>query len=108
MFQKNAYEEAGEQCYRDLEERLAAYYGPALPQHPLPEVAWLQLRAQLDVARRVPVRRRRARWSGYTRLKSRQVVPLSLQEAFAGLLVQADYRRPQPDLRCHFNPRLTH
>jgi len=89
-----------------MEKRLTAYYGPALPPHPLPEAAWLQLRDQLEQARRVPLRKQGGRRIGYTRVRRQQVVPASFQETFAALLSQIDYRRPSPDLRCHFSSRL--
>lgn len=107
MSQKNAHVKTEERCYRDMEERLTAYYGPALPPHALSEAAWLQVRAQLDVTRRVSSHERRVRWPGFARLRSKQTIPPNLRRVFVELLAQINYRRPQPVLRCSFNARLS-
>lgn len=88
-----------------LDERLAAYYGPALPPHQLSEAAWLRLRTQLDQERRVPLHRAGMRWPGHMRVKRGQAAPEHLQTTFAALLSQIEYRRPAPDLRCTFSAR---
>ncbi len=105
MFQKNAHTGVGEQVSQDLEERLVAYYGPALPPRALPEAAWLQVRDGLEKARRAPRRRRRARRVGYAHSRYNQPVPTALQETFAALLARISYHRPYPILRCDFSPR---
>lgn len=93
MFQKNAHIRAGEQPSRDLEERLAAYYGPALPPRTLPETSWLQVRDELAKARRAPQRV--------------QAAPPALEETFGTLLTRINYRCPYPALRCDFSSRTT-
>lgn len=105
MFQKNAQAKPGEMCSQKLEQRLAAYYGPALPARPLPETAWLQLRAQLDQAQREIPRRSRVRWPGYVRARRSQTVPSNFQQTFAALLTQIDYQQRSPELDCRFSSR---
>ncbi len=106
MYEKKACAGAEKSRYQDIDERLAAYYGPALPPRVLPEAAWLQVRAQLDVTQRASSYERRVSWPGFARAGSRQAVPAHLQAVFTELLVQADHRRPQPNLRCSRTPRL--
>jgi len=72
--EKQAMQAGEERSLLDIERRLSAYYGPALPAHPLPEVAWLRLRDQLHPH----AQPRRSRFvlavRGYQR--ARQAVPL--------------------------------
>ena len=92
---------------QEVEERLATYYGPALPPHPLSETAWLQLRDQLGPARRAPRRRfdlQRLRLPGARR---NLAAPANVQEIYAALLARIAYRRSQPDLRCQLSARRT-
>ena len=105
MFQKNAQAKSGKRQVRNLDERLAAYYGPALPPRPLSEAAWLRLRDSLDQACQTAPRRQSARLPSLARARRSQAVPPGLQETFAALLTQINYRRPSPDLRCHFSSR---
>jgi hypothetical protein len=93
MFQKNAHIRAGEMPSQDLEERLAAYYGSALPPRALPETSWLQVRDGLEKARRAPQRA--------------QTAPPVLEETFGALLTRVNYRYPYPVLRCDFSSRTT-
>jgi hypothetical protein len=92
-----------ERFTQDVEARLSAYYGPALPAHPLSEDAWLRLRAQLGE----PALARRMRWRLPERLSrpARQPVPLAFQQMYATLLLQANYRRPAPALRIRYLTR---
>ena len=39
--------EKGDGEERNLDERLAAFYGPARPEQPLPTSSWLDVRSQL-------------------------------------------------------------
>lgn len=107
MFQKNAQPKPGESCSHDLEQRLTAYYGPALPPHPLPESAWLQLRAQLEQTRQEKPRgpASGAYLPGCAHLRRSQIAPASLQQTFATLITQTDSRRQSPALRCRFSER---
>lgn len=105
MFEKHAQAKSGKRQARDLDERLAAYYGPALPPRPLSEAAWLRLRENLDQACQAAPRRRYTRWPSLARARRRPAAPPGLQETFVTLLAQINYRRPSPDLRCHFSSR---
>ena len=105
MFQKNAQVPSGEKRLSSLDERLSAYYGPALPPHQLSESAWLRLCAQLEQERRLPLYRAGMRWPGQMRVKRGQAAPEHLQTTFATLLSQVEYRRPAPELRCTFSAR---
>lgn len=105
MFQKNAQAKSEEKGSQDLEQRLSAYYGPALPPHPLPATSWLQLRAQLEQAQQETPREAGERWPGYLRARRYQAAPASFQQTFAALLAQVEYRRPAPDLCCRFSSR---
>ncbi len=127
MFQKNIHARAGERLIQDsekwltqdgepqlaqdnserpgqdVERRLSAYYGPALPVYPLPEAAWLRLRDRLET----PVQSRRRRFHIASRAfkRPRRAVPLELQQVYATLLLQTNYRRPAPGLRVQFSSR---
>ena len=90
---------------QEVEERLVAYYGPALPPRALPEAAWLQLRDQLGSARRAPRRRLHFRRLRSPRSRRNLVAPANTQEIYATLLAQIDYRRPCPALYCRFSSR---
>ncbi len=96
--------EEHERSGQDIEQRLRAYYGPALPAHPLPEEAWLRLSAQLSE----PALTRLLRWRLPERLSrpAYQPVPLAFQQMYATLLLQTNYRRPAPALRIRYRARL--
>jgi len=87
----------------DIEQRLSAYYGPALPTYPLPEDAWLRLRHALSRAEQA----RRPRFVRPARhaQRARQTVPIGLQQAYATLLLQTNYRYPAPTLRVRLSSR---
>jgi hypothetical protein len=89
-------DEARERSTQEVDERLSAYYGPALPSHSLSEAAWLRLRDQLEMP-------------GLSRfrpsLPSRQAMPVELLHGYAALLLQTNYRHPAPALRCRFTTR---
>jgi hypothetical protein len=95
--------ERDERFLQDIDSRLSAYYGPALPAHPLPEDAWLRLRDQLQQ----PTRTRSGRWPLPERLSrpAHQPVPLAFQRMYATLLLQTNYRRPAPTLRVRYRER---
>lgn len=103
MFQKDAQAKSGKRRARDLDERLAAYYGPALPPRSLSEDAWFRLRDRLDRACQTAPRARTARWPSFARARRGPAVPPGLQQTFAALLTQINYRQPSPGLRCHFS-----
>lgn len=106
MSQKKAQWGTGEQLAQDLEERLASYYGPALPPRSLSESAWVQLRDQLSS--NAPRRRRQRRKlyiPNYAYIGRRQAVPIELQDTYAMLLERINYRHAPPNLRCRLNSR---
>lgn len=109
MYRKDTQAKSAERPLRDLDEQLAAYYGPALPPRPLAESAWIRLRDTLDQARQVAPRRPYASRPACDPVH-RHPVPVvapGLREAFVDLLRQIDYRRPSPELRCRFSARRT-
>lgn len=99
--------QSAERPVQDLDERLAAYYGPALPPRPLAESAWIRLRDSLDQTCQVAPRRQSPPRSVFERARSRPVAAPGLRETFVDLLRRIDYRQPSPDLRCHFSARRT-
>lgn len=101
--EKPSAQDGEERARLDIGQRLSAYYGPALPTYPLPEVAWLRLRHTLSLSEQArgprfvrPVRRAQ---------RTRQAVPIELQQAYATLLLQANYRHPAPTLRVRLSSR---
>lgn len=103
MFQKDAQAKSSRKQVRSLDEQLAAYYGPALPPRPLSEAAWLRLRDRLDQACQAAPRGRHVRRLSLARARRSTAIPPVLQETFAELLAQINYRHPSPELRCHFS-----
>lgn len=92
-----------ERARLDIEQRLSAYYGPALPTYPLPDVAWLRLRHSLSLAEQA--RRPRFVRPAHRSQQARQAVPIELQQAYATLLLQTNYRHPAPALRVRLSSR---
>ena len=88
---------------QDIQQRLSAYYGPALPPYPLPTASWSRLRDQLST--QMQPRRQRFPLPGRAYQRSRQMVPLELQQIYATLLLQTNYHRPSPDLHVHLRAR---
>jgi hypothetical protein len=103
MFQKNAQAKSSTKQVRNLDEQLAAYYGPALPPHVLSEAAWLHLRDRLDQVCQDAPRGRHMRQLSLGRARRSPAIPPVLQATFAELLAQINYRHPSPELRCHFS-----
>lgn len=111
-------QETEQQVLWDIERRLNAYYGPALPEQPLPEAAWLRLHDRLSGAERVRPRRFLARKLLARQFRQgRQVarallrrpqrsVPFEIQHMYATLLLQTNYRHATPALRCAFSRSL--
>jgi hypothetical protein len=98
MFSKHSQARSLETHPQDLERRLRAYYGPALPPHPLSEAAWLSLYDQLGSAHRATPSRLRMRATRPGRVRRDQATSASFDEAFAALLTQIDYRQTRPHL----------
>ena len=68
----------------DLEKRLTAYYGPALPEQPLSHTSWQHLRSQMDA--QPPLKRR----FHLSKKRSEAAVPAHIRETFARIAYQED------------------
>lgn len=100
----------GEQA--SLDNRLAAYYGPELREQPLPESAWLGLRAYLG-PQKLSKRQRVRQW--YNRYRPRRVqilrrvhrrsTPAYIQDSFVRLVYETRQQHPLPILQCSLNSR---
>lgn len=101
MSQKYSHIRSAKAGEENLEERLAAYYGPPLPPRTLPETSWLQLQHKLPSL----APRRQFRLHRISTLKS-STVPVDFQETFVDLIRQVGYRRPPPMLRCSFRASI--
>lgn len=108
MFRKNARAQSGERHLQDMEERLTAYYGPALPPQALSEATWFRLRAQLEQVHRAPSSRPARFHAPLVRPRRERPVPVYLQEQFASLLTHTDTQHLSPSLSCHFSARPIH
>src|SRR5207248_1064652 len=86
----------------DIEQRLRAFYGPQLPEHPLPPASWQYVRHRLGVQASTRLRRR---WR-LPRKRSRAYVPTSLQEAFARIASEAGVPSASAMLRCRLSPHV--
>ncbi len=87
-----------------LEERLNAYYGPTLPEQPLPLSSWSRLSLQL------PPRRHSRRWLRpkwrFTQRRASPILPFDLQERLAHVAFQADMLGVARSIRCRFKRRV--
>ena len=100
---KNTEESSRNGEQRGLDERLAAYYGPALHEQPLSSASWQRLRSQLVTSHSLRHRyklRLRGRWH-----RKRSVVPAYIQETFSRISYDAHVSYPQALLQCSFKPR---
>lgn len=91
----------------DLEERLHNYYGPALPEEPLPSSSWHRLQMRLE---RRESHGRRSLLSGWNRRyrgdRARpSALPSSLQEAFQRVASQAHIGLSTSLICCTFRAR---
>jgi len=87
-----------------LEERLSAYYGPVLPEQPLPPSSWFHLLSQLPPRR--PSRRwLRPKWR-FTQQRAAQALPFNMQERLAHITFQADMPNVTQNIQCTFKPRV--
>lgn len=87
-----------------LEERLSSYYGPVLPEQPLPVSSWLHLSSQLHHRR--PSRQwLRPRWR-FMRRQASQALPFELQETLSRIAFQAGMSRAAQSIQCTFKPRV--
>ncbi len=87
-----------------LEERFSAFYGPALPEQPLPTSSWSQLSARLT-PRRDSKRWLRPKWR-FMRRRGSPALPLNLEETLAHIAFQADMRGMRLSIRSTFKPRI--
>jgi len=88
----------------DLEERLAAYYGPQLREQPLSSASWQRLRSQLGPQRppriwHMPHLRRFWRRNDYAD-------PAYIRETFSRIMHEAHVSYPLSLLGCSFNTRM--
>lgn len=86
----------------DVEQRLRAYYGPQLPERPLPPASWQYVRHRLG--EQAGSRCRRG-WH-LPRKRSRAYVPMSLHEAFARIASEAGVPSTPTMLRCRLTPHV--
>lgn len=87
----------------DVEQRLRAYYGPALPDQPLEPTAWELLRQRLDSSKG-PRRRCRGRWR-LPHQRRRASTPRELQQVLARIAEAAGVPAPPWRLCCTLLPR---
>src|SRR5579875_441881 len=88
----------------DLDERLASYYGPALPEQPLPASSWRQVCAQLGSR---PRSRRKTTLTRLTRLRrTRAALPPYISRAFFRIAYDARVPVVRPNLTCRFKARV--
>ena len=88
----------------DVEQRLRAYYGPPLPEQPLPPAAWHPVRHRLGV--QASTRCRRGFRLPLPRKRSRAFVPTAMQDAFARIASKAGIPATQVVLRYRLTPRV--
>ena len=85
---------------QSLDDRLRAYYGPALQEQPLPSSSWLRLRSQLG-SQRSPGRQFRRGWRLH-RFRGRRTVPAFIQDAFSRVTYEARLPYTSSILSCTF------
>lgn len=88
----------------DVDQRLSAYYGPPLPEYPLPPAAWHTVRQRLGG--QASTRCRRGLRLGVPRKRSRAFVPAPVQEAFDRIVSEAGVPATQARLRYRLAPRI--
>ncbi len=88
----------------DVEQRLTAYYGPPLPEQPLSQATWQNLRLRL-ASQEDTGRRRHVHWHSL-RKRSRADVPAFIQDAFARIGYQARVPARPSMLRCSLKPGI--
>ena len=86
----------------NLEERLTAFYGPALPEHPLPPSSWQTLRSRLR-ARRSPRFRFMRRWR-LRRARGGGRLPAFVQTAFARMMYEVRLPFSASMVHCSIRP----
>ncbi|WP_220199670.1 hypothetical protein [Ktedonospora formicarum] len=87
-----------------VEERLRAFYGPALPEQPLPLSSWQRLSSHLPP--RPPQRRwTRSLWH-FSRRQTRQALPFEMQTTLSRLAAQMDMPYAAQNIQCRVLPRV--
>ena len=89
----------------DLEQSLRAYYGPPLPQQPLPPAAWHVVHRRLGVQE--GTRCRRGLCLCLPRKRARACVPIAMQAAFVRIVSEAGLPPTQVALRYRLKPRVS-
>lgn len=97
MYEWNS-EESRQREGVDLESRLTAFYGPNLPEQPLPQSAWLRLQANLG-SQHAPKRIHLRRVVHRRNLRSKRV-PGYIQEAYSQVVYETGMKGQPPDLHC--------
>lgn len=91
--------------YPDLDERLAAYYGSALPEQSLPTLSWQQVRSQLGSRPRS--RRRAVLTPRIARLRRpRPAMPSYISQTFFRIAYDARVPIVRTNLDCRFRRRV--
>src|SRR5579863_14682 len=97
----------------NLEDRLSAYYGPNLPEQPLPPTSWVQMRSRLTHQQSVrhrsfhmPGRRRRGRFMQLPRVSHGGAMPAYIQHAFEHIAHEARLPYTADMLRCTFKKQI--
>ena len=89
---------------QSLDDRLQAYYGPALQEQPLPSSSWLHLRSQLGSQRSSRCRFRQ-RWRLH-RYRGRRTTPAFIRDAFSRVAYDARLSFAPSILSCSFRFRI--
>jgi hypothetical protein len=93
---------------RNLDERLSAYYGPAIPDQPLPSSSWSHLSAQLgpqQQPRRIRIARSRRRQ--YFKMRDFSLPPSYILAAFSRIADEAGFPFVRPMLTCRFDMQVS-
>ena len=83
-----------------LDDRLRAFYGPALQKQPLPSSSWQRLRSQLG-SQRSPRHQFRPGWRLH-RFRRRRTAPAFIQDAFSHITYEARLPYTPSILSCSF------
>lgn len=92
----------------DLDARMRAYYGPAMPEQPLSSQAWDTLSQQLRPHRRTHLYRGR-RWHGLHRLRRNTTyrTPSFVQDSLERVMHEARWHQHVPTLHCSVKAKVS-
>ena len=93
-----------DRAHAGLEDRLKAYYGPALREQPLPSTSWQHLRLQLD-PQRSPAHQC-MRWRPSRRFRIYRTAPTHVQNAFSRITYEARLPYAPSMLSCSMRPHV--